>query len=172
MSNSNVIAGLKKFVPFLKSEPRLSHRTVLSVRPVRHPLISWERKGPENLVVTKIPRPKQGRMREILARWFVLPDHRVVEMADELSSMVWELCDGNHTVGQITDRIAREYKLSSRQAEVGVLALLRTLQAKRMIGVPVQPAVTDAEREHGTSFDSGIARAGFYANRKRSRIAR
>lgn len=170
MANS-FIAGIRNVVPFLKTEPRLPHRTVLSVCPVRHPSITWERTGADDLVVIKIPKPKEGWFRALIAKWFVLPDFKTIEMADELSSMVWELCDGEHSVGQITDRIAREYKLSNRQAEVGVLALLRTLQGKRLIGVPKQSFddAMAAEKPPERSRNTG---PGFYSSKRRTKSAR
>jgi hypothetical protein len=114
-------------------------RQVLTLRPLRHPSVSWERSDDENLVVITIGR-RNDAWTSFAARMFGLPPTRKIELTDEISSYVWTCCDGNHSVAQIVDDISARYKLGRRQSEVSVLTFLKTLQTKRLIGVPVAQA--------------------------------
>jgi len=76
-----------------------------------------------------------------IGRIFSVPTDRKIEMTDELSSLVWELCDGEHTVMSISGEIASKYKLSTRQAQVSVLAFLNTLENKRLVGAAKSESV-------------------------------
>lgn len=111
--------------------------TVLSARPVRNPGVEWERCVPSDgrpaLVLVRVPR-RRDRMGNWLARWFRLPDFRKIEL-DEIGSDLWEACDGQRSVGSITELICERYRLNRRQAETSVTAYLRMLAQRRLIGV-------------------------------------
>ncbi|MCS7065643.1 MAG: PqqD family protein, partial [Fimbriimonadales bacterium] len=46
---------------------------------------------------------------------------------DETGSTVWNLCDGQHNVESIVQRLTRRYKLERREAEYALFAFLNTL---------------------------------------------
>lgn len=166
-----MIAKLRQFLPFLpggKSAP--TQKQVMSLRPQRNPAVKWERVGEDNLVVISFtPKTFQGRTK-LLDRIFGIPSEKKIELTDELSSSVWEMCDGKHTVAQIAAQLSDKYKLGRRQSEVSVLAFLKTLQSKRLVGVPIDQARALNE-DQKTTRDQGKASQpkgseGFYARRK------
>lgn len=166
-----MLAKLRQFLPFLPGGPtKASPQQVLGLRPLRNPAVKWEREGDENLVVIRYtPKPFEGRPR-FIDRFFGLPSEKRIELTDELSSAVWEQCDGKHTVAEIAGFISKEYKLGRRQAEVSVLAFLKTLQTKRLVGVPIDQAreLIQAQKGSGSVPKPSAAggNEGYYAGRK------
>jgi len=72
----------------------------------------------------------------LLSRAFYVPSTRRVVL-DEIGGYVWGLCDGKHNVRQIIQALAKRYRLHRKEAEVSVVAYLRQLARRRLIGVAV-----------------------------------
>ena len=53
---------------------------------------------------------------------------------DELGKFVWDACDGRTTVAQVIRKLARQYNLNDREAEVATMAFLNTLARRGLIG--------------------------------------
>ena len=178
---SKLIDAMQQYVPFMRNKNRPSPQAILRLRPVRNPNVKWERSAETDLVVLVLDNHPFRYWDKMIGRIFQIPTQRKIEMSDELSSLVWELCDGTNTVQAISGRIAKEYNLTLRQAEVSVLAFLNTLQGKRLVGVPVEQA---AEIKQDTANkQSGANKAptnvkghkGLHATRKQrsaTRVAR
>ena len=62
-----------------------------------------------------------------------MPDRKTIEL-DEFGAEVWELCDGTHSVEQLVKHTCGKYKLNRRQGEVSVVAFMRMLTQRRLIG--------------------------------------
>lgn len=43
---------------------------------------------------------------------------------NETGSLIWELCDGTHTVEEIIEKLAQEYDITKREAEQDVISFL------------------------------------------------
>jgi hypothetical protein len=115
-----------------------TRQQVLTVKPLRNPLVTWERKPSRDedegaVVQIQVPR-RSDRLGNIAARWFKLPTHRIVEL-DPIGSDVWERCDGKHSLDGIAREIAGIYKLNKRQSETSVTAYLKMLADRRLIGI-------------------------------------
>jgi len=172
---SKFINAVQEFVPFLRTRNRPSPQQVLRLRPIRNPSIKWERSEQSGLVVLLLENHPFRSWDKMIGKIFQIPTQRRIEMSDELSSLVWELCDGTHTVASIAGRIATEYKLTLRQAEVSVLAFLNTLQGKHLVGVPPDQA-TEVKQSGSNEPPSNVkGHKGLHATRKQrsaSRVAR
>ena len=59
---------------------------------------------------------------------------------DAIGVFVWNRCDGRHTVQQIIRKLADEYRLNLREAEVPTVQFLHTLSRKGLIGMSVKTA--------------------------------
>ncbi len=57
---------------------------------------------------------------------------------DQLGQMVWDLCDGKHSVQQIARKLAKTYKVSEREAQVATETFLVTLARKGLIAAAVK----------------------------------
>jgi hypothetical protein len=91
----------------------------------------------------KIPLKNTGLAR----RFFKVPDGatKTFEL-DPIGLWVWQLCDGKNSVQQIIRKLARQYDLNLREAEVSTLSFLGTLVKKGLIGM-ARPAEIKAKEE-------------------------
>jgi hypothetical protein len=128
---------LSQFLPFLKRKTKRNAQEALSLKPIRLPGAQWERSEKTGFVVVSYRRDYKGSFDRFLGRVFQIDTSRKIEMTDELSSLVWEMCDGENSVGAIAAKISDDYKLTRRQAQVSVLAFLNTLEKKSLIGALV-----------------------------------
>jgi hypothetical protein len=62
---------------------------------------------------------------------------------DELGTFVWEGIDGARTVEGCIRRFAKEKRVNLREAEVAVLAFLKMLVKRGLVGMVVPPAAGD-----------------------------
>jgi len=128
-------------IEFLKEringKPKVSRTQVLASRPVRNPLIKWDREAraaeTPPVALLRIPR-RRDRFGNLVAKWFRLPEFRKLEL-DEIGSDVWEMCDGTNSVESLTKAICTKYGLNRRQAETSVTAYLRMLAERRLIAL-------------------------------------
>ncbi len=56
---------------------------------------------------------------------------------DPLGRFVWDRCDGSATVQQIARKLAKQYGVSDREAQVSTEAFLATLTRKGLVGAAV-----------------------------------
>lgn len=68
------------------------------------------------------------------ARWLGAPAtmSRSFEL-DEIGKAVWDLCDGRNTAGGIAQKLAGQYSLHQREAELATMQFLRLLSRKGLI---------------------------------------
>jgi len=116
----------------------------LSLRPIRNPVITWEEKtvdedavddvdadAPHQIILV-VPR-KEDKMTNFLARMLQAPSEKKIEL-DEFGTAIWEKCDGTRTVEELARYTSTTYKLNRRQAEVSVMAFMKMLSQRRLIG--------------------------------------
>ncbi|MDR3709785.1 MAG: PqqD family protein [Capsulimonadaceae bacterium] len=163
---ARLIDRARQSIPFFGSGKRPRPQQVLVLRPIRNPRVKWERSAETGLVVVTLAHHPYKRWDKLIGKIFQIPTERRIEMTDELSSLVWELCDGAHTVASIANQIAKEYKLTQRQAEVSVLAFLNTLQGKRLVGVPPEQSEEINKGADPRKTERAKGNKGFYATRK------
>lgn len=122
----------------------LARDEAMNLRPVRNPVVTWEPKivdedavddvdveTPQQIVLV-VPR-KDDKMTNFLARVLQAPGEKRIEL-DEFGSAIWEKCDGTRTVEELARFTSTTYKLNRRQAEVSVMAFMKMLSQRRLIG--------------------------------------
>ena len=121
-------------VRFFRRRKPLSREQSLASIPVRNQAIEAEETedGEIRLVIPL----RQTWWARLLARAFYVPRTRRVAL-DEVGSFVWRLCDGKHNVRQIIQALCQRYRLHRKEAEVSVVAYLRQLARKGIIGIAV-----------------------------------
>ena len=117
-----------------KRRERLDRQTSLSARPLRNPLLTWE-KDEDGLVVVRVPR-KDSRWVKALSRAFYVPVGKTFSL-DEPGSFVWELCDGKTEVRTIIQRFAERFKLTRKEAEMSTLQYFKVMTRKGFVGLAV-----------------------------------
>lgn len=117
-----------------KKVPRLTREQSLSALPVRNTLVEYTRTEEGETEIT-IPRRKDllGRLLGLI---FFVPRKRKIVL-ESIGTDVWELCDGEHNVDQITDVLVKKYKLNRREAEASLTEYLRRLAKRRLIAFAI-----------------------------------
>ncbi len=108
----------------------LDRQQVLRLYPIRNPVVQYEERE-DGTCLLKVPMRPRGFLRWV-SRIFKLPGEHKIEL-DETGSTVWRMCDGQHTVDSIVQRLVRQYKLERREAEVSLFAFLNTLSRRGFI---------------------------------------
>jgi hypothetical protein len=118
---------------FRRKNPALSRQQALAVKPVR-------------LVMAEVNEldDGSGKLKVPLRQtrwtgWFFRspPEATKTFEFDSLGILVWKSCDGRTSVQQIIRRLAKEYKLNLREAEVPTIKFLQMLVKKGLVGMQV-----------------------------------
>lgn len=126
--------GIGRHLPFLKIRPpQIDRQAVLTLRPGRNSLLTWEKRETGETILTVPQNQKAGLPARLMARWLRAPAERRIEL-DEVGGYVWDLCDGSHTIESIVQKTGRHYKLNRREAEVSVTMFLQMLHERNFIG--------------------------------------
>lgn len=125
-------------------EIKVSRREFLGIRPLQNPNLKWDRN--ENGEVTLyVPFKKSGRFRSFFSKFYETPREKKIQL-DKIGSHVWILCDGNHTVKEISESIHRQYKLVMEEAETALQTYLNQLIGRKLLGF-ILPKETEARFE-------------------------
>jgi len=65
-------------------------------------------------------------------RWIILAPERLFD-PDEIAVEVLKLCDGERTVGDIADRLGKEYNAPREDIEADIIAMLQDLADKGVV---------------------------------------
>lgn len=126
--------GRQKHVPQLTREQRLS------ARPMRNPGLEWH-ENDDGEVVIILPR-RRDTLGKVLNWMFQVPEKKPVTM-DEVGSLVWRHCDGNHTFGELLDLMSKKYQVSTREVEMSLGQFMQTLGKRGMVTALVPKEVVD-----------------------------
>lgn len=118
----------------------LTREQAMAARPIRNPLLKWHEDEEGNVVVI-LPR-RNDTVGKVLAWLFTVPESKPV-ILDELGSLVWHLCDGEHSVHDIAQTLAQRYKITMREAEISLAEFLRQLGKRGMVAFALPAAVAD-----------------------------
>src|ERR1700722_13758083 len=107
----------------VKKNPTPARQQHLALKPLRAPDAQVDRK-PDGSATLKLPlkgtwpfRPPPGAT-------------RAFEL-DEMGMLVWDSCDGRTALLDVIRKIADQYSLNLREAEVATLKFLQTLSRKK-----------------------------------------
>ena len=145
----SLIGTLQRYMP-LGRKPTLPRGETLALRPVRATVVTWERNSDDEAggsARLTVPR-RQDRLGRLLGRVFPVPAHKIIEL-DEFGAEVWEMCDGQHSVEQLVTHTCGKYKLNRRQGEVSVVAFMKMLAQRRLVGFLTKESAKEKERTYG-----------------------
>lgn len=138
--SSNPLDRIMVSLRLRKPQGGLTREQAMAAWPVRNPSLQWE-EGDE-VVRVHLPRRKDWTGK-LLGLLFMVPESKPVHL-DEVGSFVWHRCDGDHTVSEIAQALAREYQLNRREAEVSLTEYLQTLGKRGMVAFAVPREVAEA----------------------------
>lgn len=123
-----------------KREPQISREQALSALPVQNPHVDAEEDEDALTLSYAIEPTKPVRFIMWMMTKFSKeppPPRRKVEL-DAVGKFVWNMCDGKHTVQDISKKVGREYRLPSHEAEHSTVLFLKTLAGRGLIALVVQ----------------------------------
>jgi len=117
---------------------QIPRSTFLKVKPVRNPMLKWEknRKTKEIKIIVPLSPPQQTKEQKkgILRKLFISkPKEKIINL-DKIGSIVWELCDGERTIGDIANYLVEKYKAMPEEAELSLSAYFNLLSKRGLIG--------------------------------------
>jgi len=116
----------------------LTREQSLRCVPVRNEHVE-EQRSDSGEVTLYLPRREVWWV-NALAKIFYIPKKGRGIMLDELGTSVWDMIDGQTNVKQVIERFASAYRLSKREAELSIVAHLRNLAKRGLIGIAVVDA--------------------------------
>lgn len=140
---------------FGRKRPSVDRRRALESLPVRNQAVEWKNEGEQTTIVLRRREDWVGRL---LSLAFVVPRERKIEL-DQAGSYVWQQLDGQHTVSDLAEGLARKYKLNRKEAEVSLTDFLRKLGKRKLIAIAV-PLAADRPRERKEKKSSNVGTSG------------
>ena len=120
--------------------PQITRHQALAIKPLRNPNLEWKY-NEEDHVVAMLTR-RGGPTGKLVNFFMAVPKERPV-ILDEVGSFVWQMCDGEHSVEQISEALSDKYNLTRREVEVSLNEYLRMLAKRGMILVAVPQEIID-----------------------------
>ncbi len=114
-----------------RKRPKLTREGTLSAKPIRNQAVE-ETRGDKGSLILIVP-VRKDRWFGILSRILYFPREKKISL-DEIGAWVWHKCDGKASVGEMIGKLAGEFKVNPKEAEVSLLGFLRKLADKRLIG--------------------------------------
>ena len=119
----------------LRGQPKISREAMFGSKPTRNDLLEWEKTEDGEASIT-MKRGDNWKVR-ILSKIFWIPKQRTL-ILDQIGTQVWEMCDGRTTVEAMIQRLSRNHKINEKEAEISLLAYLKKLAQKRLVGFIVE----------------------------------
>lgn len=129
---------------FRKSQPALTREQSLAAVPVRNQAVTASEEASGEICIT-IPR-REAWWVKLLSKMFYVPKHKKMSL-DELGSYVWELCDGKNSVRAVIEKFRFRYSLNEKEAELSMVAYLKQLAKKGLIGLLLEEQAAALARE-------------------------
>jgi hypothetical protein len=65
----------------------------------------------------------------------VLPQAGKIKVVNEVGALIWQLCDGQHSVAQMIEAVCLQYQVDAKQAQTDTLQFLDALVQRGMISI-------------------------------------
>lgn len=125
----------------------------LKVKPVKNPALKWERDKKTREIKIRVSLTPQSqnaqKKKGIFDKLFSSgPSERIINL-DKIGSIVWDLCDGERTIGDIAKYFVEKYKLLPEEAEISLTAYLNQLSRRGLIGYIVPEDIKEQLEKTG-----------------------
>ena len=117
-----------------RKQPQLTKDDLLASRPVLNQAVKWYLND-EDVIQIDIPRRETWWI-SLLSKVIYTPQKRTIAL-DEVRTSVWQMIEEHKTVNNMIKQLAKEFKLNRREAEASLIAYLRTLAKKKLVGFEV-----------------------------------
>ena len=110
---------------------KLTREGTLNAKPIRNQAVE-ETKGDKGELTLIVP-VRKDKWFGILSRILYVPREKKISL-DEIGAWVWHKCDGKASVSEMIGKLAGEFKVNPKEAEVSLLGFLNKLANKSFIG--------------------------------------
>lgn len=149
-----------------KRQPPFSKEQVMASKPLRNPNLEWEKNEDGEIVIT-IRRRSDWKVKA-LGLLFPVPQQRTIVL-DEPGTFVWSLCDGETDIQTMMRKLAQQYQLNIKEAELSLTTYLRNMGKRGLVGFAISATngrETPANAKTQSSVKSNRAKRK-HRNRKR-----
>ena len=129
-----------------RKQPKIGREAMFKSKPVRNDKLTWEENEQGEAVVT-LERGDSWKVRA-LSKIFWIPNQKTLVL-DEIGTQVWTMCDGRTTVEAMIRRLSEVHKLNVKEAEISLLAYLKQLGQKGLVGFVVAKDDLPGKRNRG-----------------------
>lgn len=63
----------------------------------------------------------------------VHPQAGKIKVVNEVGALIWQLCDGQHSVAQMVEAVCQQFQVETGQAETDILQFLEALAQRGLI---------------------------------------
>jgi hypothetical protein len=130
-----------------KKQPKISREAMFNSKPTRNSALEWE-KNEEGEVTITLRRAESMKVK-IISKLFWVPDKRTMVL-DQIGTQVWDMCDGKTTVEAMIKRLSEDHKLNNKEAEISLLAYLKQLGQKNLVGFVVEKKDLGKKRKNAS----------------------
>ncbi len=118
------------FITLKGTKAKIPYKKLLQAKPKKSDNVEWDGSGVESL---KIYAPyKKTHLVKLLSRFVDIPEERSFRF-NQLGAMVWELCDGTHSVEEIKSVIMKRSKGDEMDIEKRLIKFINHLFANDLI---------------------------------------
>ena len=108
----------------------IARNEFLKVKPIRHPESTW--KENEKGLHVKIPR-RRTFVYNFFSKFLPLARERRV-LLDEQGEFIWRLCDGEHQIKEIAQKLSERYNIRVADAEAALDLYFVQLSKQNLVG--------------------------------------
>ena len=135
-----------------RKQPKIGREAMFKSKPVKNEKLDWEKTEDEEVIIT-LTRSESWKIR-LLTKIFWVPKQRKLVL-DSIGSQVWDMCNGRTTVETMIRSLSETHKLNLKEAETSLLAYLKKLGQKGLVGFVVSKK--DLPRKKTKKSSSGKA---------------
>ena len=128
-------------------------REMLQLRPVRNPALEWSEEEGRVVLLIRHFEKTSWKMR-VLNLLIPMPDDRRIVL-DAIGTDVWQMTDGQNTLGRIAGELAQKYKLSPREAEMSLQQFFKELGKRGYVGFLVEDETQKTDNSKNSGSKSG-----------------
>ena len=119
----------------LRWRPHVTPEQILGSRPVRNEGVSVEETEGDGLRI--VAQRRNNWWIRMLNVVLPIPRERRIEL-DAVGKQVWEMCDGEHTLRDMTEVFQERHKLTRMEAEWSLRNYLKDLGKRNLVGFVVE----------------------------------
>ena len=119
-----------------RKQPKIGREAMLKSKPARNDRLEWVKTDDDETTIT-LRRDDSNWKVKTLSKVFWIPDKRTLVL-DQIGTQVWDMCDGKTTVKAMIRHLSEDHKLNLKESEASLLAYLKKLGQKNLIGFIVE----------------------------------